>query len=211
MLDINEVFKFLRSSDVKVQSLAHLGANQAQDRETYIKNGVSKILWIEALPTLVDFLNQKLRGTDDLVLQGVLSDVTGETVQFNVASNSGMSSSIFEFEEHTKQYPSIQMIGSLNLTTTTLEDLLTASSVVFDYDMAVLDLQGAELKALMGASSLIKRCSAVICEVSCIELYKGAPRESDIDSFMESNGFRKTMSSYTQYGWGEALYIKGVF
>lgn len=208
MLDMKIVLQTLENSGQKIRSLAHLGANHAQGRSEYIQNGIQKLLWVEALPDLVDDLRHRLSSTGDVILQGVLSNISDENVTFNVASNNGMSSSIFEFKDHVEKYPSIKMVKSVDLKTVTLDDLMKRHSLEFDYDMAVLDLQGAELKALQGARCLLDRVSAIACEVSCIELYKNAPLETDIDNFMSKNSFTKLMSAYTEYGWGETLYIK---
>lgn len=202
------VLQTLENSGQKIRSLAHLGANHAQGRSEYIQNGIQKLLWVEALPDLVDDLRHRLSSTGDVILQGVLSNISDENVTFNVASNNGMSSSIFEFKDHVEKYPSIKMVKSVDLKTVTLDDLMKRHSLEFDYDMAVFDLQGAELKALQGARCLLDRVSAIACEVSCIELYKNAPLETDIDNFMSKNSFTKLMSAYTEYGWGETLYIK---
>jgi FkbM family methyltransferase len=209
MLDIKQVLCFLKDKNIFINSLAHLGANHAQGRQEYLDNGIEKILWVEAIPELANKLKFKLQNSvTDLVLEGVLSDTTGDVVQFNVASNSSMSSSIFEFKEHTKMYPSISMMHKLRLTTTTFDDLLKNTNTNFDYDVAVLDLQGAEIKALKGANILMKRVKAVVVEVSKIELYSNAPLEEEVDYFLLLNNFKKSLASYTEYGWGEALYIK---
>ena len=206
---MKQVLRFLKDKNIFINSLAHLGANHAQGRQEYLDNGIEKILWVEAIPELANKLKFKLQNSAaDLVLEGVLSDTTGDVVQFNIASNSSMSSSIFEFKEHTKMYPNISMMHKLRLTTTTLDDLLKSTNTNFDYDIAVLDLQGAEIKALKGASTLMKRVKAVVVEVSKIELYSNAPLEEEVDYFLLLNNFKKTLASYTEYGWGEALYIK---
>lgn len=208
MLDMDYVFYYLRKEGFKIKSLAHLGANYAQGRNLYVSNGIDKILWVEAIPSIVDTLKQNLSNVSDLVLQGVLSKASGEKVNFKIASNNSMSSSIYEFKHHVDQYPNIEMIDKISLTTTTLDDLMKENSITFDYDVAVLDLQGSDLNALRGASCLLQRSIAVAVEVSCIELYENAPLEAEVDAFMHEQGFRKELSAYTQYGWGEALYVK---
>lgn len=208
MLDMDYIFSYLRKEGFEIKSLAHLGANYAQGRNLYIRNGIDKILWVEAIPSIVDALKQSLTNESDLILQGVLSNASGENVNFKIASNNAMSSSIYEFKHHIDQYPNIEMIGTISLTTTTLDDLMKENLATFDYDVAVLDLQGSDLNALRGASCLLQRSIAVAVEVSCIELYENAPLEAEVDAFMHEQGFCKEISAYTQYGWGEALYVK---
>lgn len=209
MLDMKDVFRLLRERMIPCSSIVHMGANFAQGRQVYVENGMRKILWIEAIPSIVEHLKMKLHNENDVVLQGCLSDKTGELVTFNVASNNKMSSSIFEFKEHQAKYPNIQMTEKIELLTTKIDDLLSLNNIKPEYDIAVLDLQGAEIKALKGAKNLLDSLKAVVCEVSTIELYKDAPLEYEVDTFMSNNGFTKLASAYTEYGWGETLYVKG--
>jgi hypothetical protein len=52
-----------------------------------------------------------------------------------------------------------------------------------------LDIQGAELHALMGATTTLKRTEYIWIEVSFKPLYKGSPIFADIVSFLESQQF----------------------
>lgn len=187
----------------------HLGANHAQGRKDYFDNEVKEILWVEAIPELANYLSNLLPKSSDKVVQAVLSDVSNQSIKFNIASNRGMSSSVFEFKEHTYQYPHISMEGQIVLTTTTLNDLFKDNQISPDkYSVIIMDLQGSELRALQGASEILPHVFAVVAEVSCVELYEGAPLEGEIDQYMEDHGFSKIITSYTEYKWGESLYVR---
>lgn len=207
---MNTVFSELQNRNIGATRIMHLGANHAQGRRDYIENGVKEILWVEAIPQLVDYLKLTLTNSStDRVLQAVLSNVSNQSVSFNIASNRGMSSSVFDFKHHTAQYPNIHMEGSITLTTKTLNDLFEENQVDFQaYPVMIMDLQGSELRALQGASKIMPHINAVVAEVSCIELYEGAPLETDVDTFLYDQGFEKVVTSYTEYQWGETLYVR---
>jgi FkbM family methyltransferase len=57
-------------------------------------------------------------------------------------------------------------------------------------DMIKLDLQGAELQALDGATRSLERAQAVILEVSFIQLQKDGPLFADVICYMQQLGFR---------------------
>jgi FkbM family methyltransferase len=61
-------------------------------------------------------------------------------------------------------------------------------------DFIHMDVQGAELKVLMGAKDFIKKIKAIWLEVADIELYKSQPLRKDIEIFMNSNGFHLVKS-----------------
>jgi hypothetical protein len=57
-------------------------------------------------------------------------------------------------------------------------------------DFLWLDLQGAELDALVGCGHLLEGVSAIHCEVQNVPLYHGAPLCPEILRWLEVRGFR---------------------
>jgi FkbM family methyltransferase len=57
-------------------------------------------------------------------------------------------------------------------------------------DLIKLDLQGAELMCLRGATECLAHARAVILEVQILPLYKDSPLLADLTAFMASAGFR---------------------
>ena len=55
--------------------------------------------------------------------------------------------------------------------------------------MIKLDLQGAELAALDGATECLKRAKAVLLEVSFIDFERGMPQIADVLAYMKQKGF----------------------
>jgi FkbM family methyltransferase len=56
-------------------------------------------------------------------------------------------------------------------------------------DLIKLDLQGAELSALEGATRCLAHATAVVCEVSFMQFAPGMPLIGDVMSFMAGRGF----------------------
>jgi FkbM family methyltransferase len=76
----------------------------------------------------------------------------------------------------------------INVKTITLNSFL-ANNKIDIVDFIHMDVQGAELKVLIGAKDFIKKTKAIWLEVADIELYKDQPLRKDIENFMNSNGF----------------------
>lgn len=208
MIPIDALFDELKKRGIEFKCIMHLGANKAQGRDAYIRNGVEKILWVEAIPYLANYLRSNLPDSD-MVVQAVLSDQQDVIVNFNVASNGDMSSSIFDFKEHANQYPNIKMYNRLALKTNTLDKVFEQNQIDFsEYGVMIMDLQGSELNTLKGSRKILPHVKAIMSEVSYVELYEGAPLEKDIDEFLEKEGFIKVMTEKTQYQWGENLYVR---
>ncbi|MDQ2974662.1 MAG: FkbM family methyltransferase [Acidobacteriota bacterium] len=52
-----------------------------------------------------------------------------------------------------------------------------------------IDVQGAELDVLRGASEILLQTEFIMMEVSLFEFFKGGPQFSDVVSFMKDKGF----------------------
>jgi len=76
----------------------------------------------------------------------------------------------------------------IDVETITLNSFLLTNKIE-EVDFVHMDVQGAELKVLMGAKDYINKIKAVWLEVADIELYKGQPLRVDIQNFMTKNGF----------------------
>jgi FkbM family methyltransferase len=127
-----------------------------------------KILWIEAIPKNVEHCRQTYPGIR--IEQAVVSD-TKETVQFNISSNNGESSSFLELEKHKEYYPWIHYTHYFITETQRLENILDRyTDTVFN--LLSLDIQGTELRALRGMENYLKNVDAIYSEVNKTYLYK---------------------------------------
>jgi len=72
---------------------------------------------------------------------------------------------------------------------TTLDQLIESRKLPYA-DLIKLDLQGAELRCLRGATRCLERAQAVLLEVTFIPFMKGMPLIEDVVPFMSERGFR---------------------
>ncbi len=77
-------------------------------------------------------------------------------------------------------------------------------------DIVKLDVQGAELSALKGATKVLETARLVHLEVSFVPIYRDCPLFGDIDTFLTSRGYRRhaVYPSDQPQHWGDALYVK---
>jgi FkbM family methyltransferase len=183
----------------------HLGGHNAEELSDYLNNGTEEIHWFEANPDQV------------LVLQGILSGIRGQhlipkaawhtdgdSLAFNI-TNKSMSSSLYELDLHSEKYPDIVLAKTINVDTITLNSYSIGREVP---NFINLDIQGAELEALKGASKLLHRVAYIYTEVSFLELYKNAPLADEIDSYLQSFGFKRVVTrKVPRDGWADVLYI----
>ncbi|MFV0369931.1 MAG: FkbM family methyltransferase, partial [Hyphomicrobiaceae bacterium] len=121
-----------------------------------------------------------------------------------------MSSSLLELALHSRLYPSIKPDGEITVKTETLDSHINTQGMsVHDYNVLLIDVQGAELKVLEGAKNFLRSTDLVICEVNFEELYSGGAYISDLDLFLFDQGFVR-IATATPYdpSWGDAAYVR---
>ena len=124
-------------------------------------------------------------------------------------TNNVQSSSIFSLKTHLQEHPHVFEKERRIMKTITLNTLFEKFDLPYDmYDFINLDIQGAELKALQGATKILPHIRAIYCEVNEKELYQGCALIPELDAFLASHGFKRIVTSMTPHGWGDALYIR---
>lgn len=205
LIPFSQVNKILKENGIFVRGVLHLGAHECEEQMQYINDGVPKenIDWIEANPELVE----RMASRGIKVHHSAVSDVV-ETIPFHITNN-GQSSSLLEFGTHAQSYPWCKVVKTINVTTELLSSLIEREHIpIKERNFWNLDIQGVELKALKSAGEMIDYADAIYCEVNLQEVYKGCNLLSEIDTFLESKGFKRKTISVTEYGWGDALYIR---
>jgi FkbM family methyltransferase len=198
---------YLDCYKIQCKGALHIGAHECEEQGFYSMIGVTpeKTLWVEALQRKVD--EMKAKGVPHIV-QAVMTDKDGEEVTFHVTNNV-QSSSILPFGTHEVHHAWVKNVEELKLKTTTIDRLFEdLDKNPANYTFWNLDIQGAELLALKGGQKALQYAKAVYCEINTEEVYKGCALLPELDSFLESNGFRRVETKLTEFGWGDALYIR---
>lgn len=181
----------------RAKGVLHLGAHLGQEADHYAKAG-KPVVWVEAQPAIHARLAERLKAfPDQRALCAVLGDEDGRAVRFNVSNNhDGISSSLFAFGPYSEGDKSLwpqlnlHMVQVLELTMTTLDTLLTREGIApAAYDHWIIDLQGAELLALRGASQSLACCNSLLAEVSEADVYEGGVQWPVLRSFLNAQGF----------------------
>lgn len=196
----------IRTSDV-----LHLGASTGQEAEAYHRNGVKRVIWVEAVPSVFEKLRKHVARYSDIALEACLSDVDDGIVMFHVASNDGQSSSLLEFGTHSVEHPSVTYIDDIQLTTSRSDTLLQKFGIVLGEGCFLnVDLQGAELLALKGMGRLLEKFRWAYIEVNEKELYVGCPLVNEIDDYLATFGFKGKETKMTDFGWGDKFYERAL-
>jgi len=192
--------------NIAPKGVLHVGASEGQEAYAYYLQGVKRTIWIEAIPDIFNKLVQNIKKYPDaLAINACVSDVDGNEMLFNIASNDGQSSSLLELGTHKIAHPSVHYTHTIEVVTRRIDTLLSGYDLT-GFDFLTIDLQGAELLALKGMGELIDGFKYAYIEVNREELYKGCAMVWEIDEYLKD--FERVETKFTDKGWGDALYIK---
>ena len=197
---------------IRPTGVFHIGACRGEEIDQYKADGITRVVWIEALPTTFSDLQANIANhpeVDSLPINACVSDVDGEIVDFNISSNQAESSSMLEFGTHAQAHPDVTWVGKTKLKTIKADTLIAHYGIdVSQYDFLNIDLQGSELKALKGMEANMHKFNFAYIEVNREELYKGCAMEHEIDEFLAKHGFRPVTELITDNGWGDKFYAR---
>ena len=149
--------------------------------------GIADIIGFEANQEACEALNKKNEITS-LYLPYIIGDGTSATFyETNWAPTSSL------YPPNTKL---LEKFHYLNEFTTVIKEhqvqthRLDEISEIDRADFIKIDIQGSELIALENGVNVLKTAVLVQVEVEFVEMYKGQPLFSDVDSFMRSQGFQ---------------------
>jgi DNA repair exonuclease SbcCD ATPase subunit len=120
------------------------------------------------------------------------------------------SSSILPWKQYSEIYPNIKEIQQLTLSSRTLDTLLEELNLSpSDFNILILDIQGAELLALEGANQLLNNLDAIYTNVHYQELFEGGALAEEVNQFLSDYQF-DIVAEDTPYhpAWGEAFYVR---
>lgn len=206
LISFDEINKILLSKMIHINGCFHIGAHDCEEMEFYNKLGIKKedIVWIDAIPLKV--IEAMQRGIPN-VYSAVITDKDDDDIVFNI-SNNVQSSSVLDFKTHSQEHPNVFYIDKINLKSITIDTFFERNNIdASKFNFWNLDIQGAELMALKGATKSIQYAKALYLEVNEKELYENCGLINDIDTFLSQYNFKRVLTRMTRHGWGDALYV----
>lgn len=171
--------------DFVVKSIIDVGANKGLWSEDVRKIFPEAfILMLEATPSQLPLLTtvQKKIGNAEIHI-AVLSDAPNQTVLFYQGGDTGNSM----FQENTKHYANDKPVERI---TSTIDLEIAASSVdISTVSILKVDIQGAEMIALQGATQALEAATFVTLEASVTEYNAGGACFFEMDQLLRDAGF----------------------
>jgi FkbM family methyltransferase len=207
LIDPAVIQTILNVTNTPLTGVFHVGAHDCEEMSFYNGWGITadKVIWVDAIQSKVD--EGRARGIPN-VYQAVISDKDDHTVVFH-ESNNVQSSSILNLKTHLQAHPWVHYVKNTEMQTITVDTFFKRNNLdASQYSFWNFDIQGAELLALKGGTESLKHAKALYLEVNEKELYENCALIGELEKFLAEHGFSRAHKHMTQYGWGDALYIK---
>lgn len=189
-----------------IHGVLHVGANLAQEAEDYHSAGVGPVAWVEANPAVLDQILANIAGyPEQRLIDALVYSEDDIELRFNITNHQGMSSSIYEFGTHPQFSPDTVFVEHLTLRTRTIDTLVAEFGIVAN--MLSMDIQGAELHALRGATKFLENVDYILTEVNRAQVYIGCAQVEEIEAFLPE--FSIVAAHWVEgQDWGDALMVR---
>jgi len=207
MIDIKAA---LFGNGIRPKGVVHVGAHLGSEVGTYLEMGFEKILLIEANPELARNLKEKYDAYPQVSIAHCAASSESGFVELNITNGDQQSSSILPLGLHSEVYPQIQVQSKVRVPADTVDNILASKQLKpEDFNFLNVDIQGAELLALKGATQLLEHIRAINSEVNFAELYQGCPLFFELNDWLKARGFRvvKLCTPYHET-WGDGFFVR---
>ena len=200
-----------RLKTVRGRTIVHVGAHTGQEAASYQAWGARRVVWIEAAPDIFARLQTHLAAmrdsppslfakwtgaapTEHIAINALVAAEDGAEHELNVYDNDGASNSIFRIaREGTTRYDNLRETGEVHrIAARTLDKILAEAGIAAaEVDILVVDIQGAELLCLKGATNVLRHVRWIEAEVSKRPVYAGGVLLHELEAWLAERGFRR--------------------
>lgn len=203
---VEETRKYIK--DDEINTILELGSRdgmQAVELANHYPNAV--IYTFECNPTSIPLVEKNIKEYKNINIETyAVSDKT-ETIDFFPCSSNIGASSIYKPSGKYDKIEKYYLSDTIQVQAIRLDEFLTNNNIDA-VDLVFADLQGAELKALMGLGKYIKTLKSLQAEVEFEEMYKDQPLFDEVNNFLNDSNFTMTwQAKYCKSFWGEGIYI----
>lgn len=197
------------------ESVFQVGASGGQELDDFKQNGIKFGVFVEPLDFPCSVLAARCEGIQNYVpIKALATSHDGEEVLFHVASNGGMSSSMFAPEEHLRIFPEVTFAEQQSMVGHSIDTIAKYVAVTYPgmpntYDLLYIDVQGAELEVFKGGARLLKNARYIATEIGYGGGYKGDVDYIQLVGYLNAYGFKLTdLEINPMYTYGNAVFVK---
>lgn len=222
--------KLAEKYNAKFKGCLQIGAHHAEENSTLIGMGIKNIIYIE--PCFDSYLTmfKKITGVEHtnvykedlfkypvkwvsdnsetfIFFRCACGEVEGQFDMYVSRDNQGQSNSLLKPNLHIFQHPEVRFNEMETVQVIPLDKLKFNRE---DYNLLMMDVQGAEGMVLKGAKETLPFIDYIYTECNRDETYSGNMQIDEMDEFLGEFGFERVETYWPSenWSWGDALYIR---
>jgi FkbM family methyltransferase len=207
--------ELLRLAGPNVTTVVEFGAADGRDTEVFARRfPLARVFGIEPVPQSFKKLSERCGLFPNLVaVEAAVGETPGEARLFisSEADASSISRPLVTGSAFDKHTVTVEEVVVRQITMDVICDEHNISSI----DILKMDAQGAELRALKGASKLLGRSGVkyIFSEIQFIRIYEDTCLFHELWEFLESNEFYlhgiygMNHNEHGQLCWGDAIFV----
>lgn len=173
-----------------IDTVIDVGANIGQFGTALRVGGYrGRIISLEPLPPAFTQLRSRARRDPNWQVVNKAMGAEGGTIVLHVAANSYSSSILRMTPAHLAAAPSSGTVDAIEVSVSTIADLVREYGIAPERAMLKIDTQGYESQVLDGAGDLLSRFGAIQLELSFVTLYESQELAEDLFRRMDRAGF----------------------
>lgn len=185
------ITKKITEFKLNVRGVIHVGAHLGEEAPFYDAIGIFRQIWIEPVPPIYAKLVEQLPKRPDVkAFQAACAEAPGRKKMVISESWEAQTHSLAKLKRQVELHPWHKQVDEVEVEVVRLDDLLEKNQVnVKDYNLLVVDTQGAELETLKGAEKTLPHMDCVVAELGTVELYEGMALEDEVNAWLAARGF----------------------
>jgi FkbM family methyltransferase len=231
LIDLKEVVK---KYSLNIKGVIQVGAHWAEEHNELVSLGVERFLYIEPCRESYKKMLDKIGGngmsdmsrpcsSNETIWDGLLTrekqsiifgnvacgDIEGEMEMYVSPNNQGQSNSLLKPYLHLSQHPEVVFSEKELVRIMTLDNIVKYKG---QYNLLMMDVQGAEGLVLKGATETLKHIDCIYTEVNRDYTYEGNMLIDEMDEYLYNFGFIRVETYWPSplWSWGDAIYLKQI-
>lgn len=188
----------------QAKGVLHIGGHYGEEAEFYNRLG-KPVIWVEGVSSHYQVLLENIREYPrQKALNYFLSSSHQISAPFYITNNDGSSSSLLKLNE-SNPFKGLEISEVLTIETFCLTEIIEIDEIT-KYDHWIIDVQGAELSVLEGASEYLKFAKTLVVECSTYDLYSNQAHFHQIADYLGELGFIY-LWTLTEYSHGDVIFV----
>ncbi len=191
-----------------IATILELGSRDGRDAIRMADHFGAEVVSWECNPEAIDLCRARLNHRQDITLVERAAWSADTTLRFFPVVNGNLGASSAFRANHAYPFEKPYQQTEIEVPASRVETWWSENMGERPIDFLAMDLQGAEMEALLGMGDLLDSVRFIVTEGQHQRLYHDTPLIGDLEAFLNERGFALVQSTPANSWFGDFLFIK---